>query len=74
MSKPRWSDEEWVLEMPDAEKIPCKDCFFRKEDTAVAKGCTYGICKVYPNGKPTEVFLKHEKCPYYLDENEKDEE
>ena len=56
MARPKWDDDEFAPGGPDPEKIPCRDCFHRKEDTKLAKGCTYGICKAYPNGKPQDVF------------------
>lgn len=70
MARPKWEDDEFAPGAPDPEKIRCRDCIFRKEDTKVAKGCTYSVCAVYPVCKPLEVLFRYEDCPYYLDEND----
>ena len=75
----KWEHDDWVTVQPDETKIACKDCYFREpdrkaSDTVTNKGCTHGICKVYQVAKPSEVMFDYEPCPYYLNENEDEEE
>lgn len=79
MEKPRWYNDNWVCDHPDENKIPCKDCFLREKDRDLGdgnklKGCTLGICQAFPKGKPSFVLWKGESCPYYIDENESEDE
>lgn len=78
---PRFEDDEWEVRHPDPEKVKCKDCFLREPDREVTedctiKGCILGICKVFTatNPKPYGILWNGESCPYYIDENEDDEE
>ena len=75
----KWEHDDWVTVQPDETKIACKDCYFREpdrkaSDTVTIKGCTLCICKVYQVAKPSEVMFDYEPCPYYLNENEDEEE
>ena len=75
----KWEHDDWVTVQPDETKIACKDCYFREpdrkaSDTVTIKGCTLGIYKVYQVAKPSEVMFDYEPCPYYLNENEDEEE
>ena len=75
----KWEHDDWVTVQPDENKIAGKDCYFREpdrkaSDTVTIKGCTLGICKVYQVAKPSEVMFDYEPCPYYLNENEDEEE
>ena len=75
----KWEHDDWVTVQPDETKIAYKDCYFREpdrkaSDTVTIKGCTLGICKVYQVAKPSEVMFDYEPCPYYLNENEDEEE
>ena len=75
----KWEHDDCVTVQPDETKIACKDCYFREpdrkaSDTVTIKGCTLGICKVYQVAKPSEVMFDYEPCPYYLNENEDEEE
>ena len=72
---PRWEDEEMVWEQPDIHKIRCATCFLREPDRKGlgVKGATLGCCAAYPI-KPNGVLWHNEDCPYYIDENEEDED
>ena len=75
----KWEHDNWVTIHPDETKIACKDCYFREpdrkaSDTVTIKGCILGICKVFQVAKPSEVMFDNEPCPYYLNENEDEEE
>lgn len=75
----KWEHDDWVTVQPYETKIACKDCYFREpdrkaSDTVTIKGCTLGICKVFQVAKPSEVMFDNEPCPYYLNENEDEEE
>lgn len=70
--RPRWSDEEWQLRLPDSEKVVCKSCFHRAPDAGNIKGCTKSICKAYPVTKPHAVLWENASCIYYLDENDEE--
>ena len=75
----KWEHDDWITVHPDETKIACKDCYFREpdrkaSDTVTIKGSTLGICKVYQVAKPSEVMFDYEPCPYYLNENEDEEE
>lgn len=71
----RWDDEELKWDLPDCDKMQCKDCFLRAADVPELgiKGATYGYCEVYKT-KPPEILFEGAACPYYIDENEPDEE
>lgn len=72
-------EEDFKPTFPD-DDIVCKDCIFRKPDykdqngNVILKGCTHGYCEVYAekisNGKPTGILFRHEKCKYYMKEDE----
>ena len=70
--RPRWADEDWVLDVPDPEKIECRDCTWRARDRrfpsgTVQPGSTLGVCQLL-SVKPHRVLYGLEKCPYYLKE------
>lgn len=71
----RWDDEKLVFEMPDINKIQCKNCFLREKDRTELgiKGATLAICDAYDH-KPKEILWDGEDCPYFIDENEEDED
>lgn len=71
----RWDDEELKFAMPDIEKIPCENCFLREKDRPETgiKGATLGVCEAYKS-KPDAILFKGESCPYFIDENESDDE
>ena len=75
--RPRWEDEDWTVETPDPEKCKCKKCFLREEDRQIGDrtihGCTLGTCAAF-NVKPNEILFQGEDCPYFIDEDEKDED
>jgi len=69
--RPRWESENWVLQVPDEEKIVCRDCVHRAPDVpGVVKGARKGICSVYPVVKPSDVLWKNASCLYHLGEDE----
>lgn len=76
-AKPRWSNDDWIAEHPDHEKVVCKDCCFRAEDRhfnsgSVIYGCTLAMCQVFDR-KPDGI-LEGEKCSYYVSDKEDEDE
>jgi hypothetical protein len=70
---PRWENEDWILRVPD-DNIICKHCMFRKADQkageAIFKGHIYGVCELFPNGKPEGVLFNGAPCEYFTDERD----
>lgn len=68
-TRPRWEDEEWILEKPNP--LQCRNCQWRAPDRKIGsttiKGYTLGLCQVM-DVKPHEVIWKGEPCPYRLAE------
>lgn len=75
MTKTNKFTDKINLEMPDINKLQCKNCAFRAEDrlNGKIKGAVLAICQVFPGGKPEDVSWGKAECPYYVDENEDDE-
>ena len=66
--------QEGEFEMPDLEKISCRDCAFRAKDRKIGKdtvnGAQLAMCEVFPLLKPNEVLWENEDCPYYIGDDE----
>lgn len=73
---PRFKDEALgALRQPDIEKIWCRDCIWREQDrmNGDIEGATLAICQVY-SMKPYDILWKNVQCPYYLSENDEEDE
>ena len=71
----RWDNEELSWVQPDPMKIQCSKCMLREKDRLDGKinGATLGICAAF-KFKPSEILMDGAECPYFIDENETDEE
>lgn len=71
----RWDNEELSWVQPDPKKIQCSKCMLREKDRLDGKinGATLGICAAF-KFKPSEILMDGAECPYFIDENETDEE
>lgn len=71
----RWDNEELSWVQPDPKKIQCSKCMLREKDRLDGKinGATLGICAAF-KFKPSEILIDGAECPYFIDENETDEE
>lgn len=71
----RWDNEELSWVQPDPKKIQCSKCILREKDRLDGKinGATLGICAAF-KFKPSEILMDGAECPYFIDENETDEE
>ena len=71
----RWDNEELSWVQPDPKKIQCSKCMLREKDRLDGQinGATLGICAAF-KFKPSEILMDGAECPYFIDENETDEE
>lgn len=60
-------DSDLGMVFPDAEKIDCRDCIYRKKNDP-----TNGRCEIYvaPYIKPNGVLWEYKKCKYKEKEDE----
>ncbi len=71
--RPRWHDDEWVVQHPDIHKIPCRDCGLRANDVhnrdgdVIIFGATKAICGAY-GYKPSEILWDGQPCAFYRPE------
>lgn len=76
-NKPRWYNDNWVVNHPDPTKIKCADCYHRakdvknKEGKVIINGATKAVCNAY-DYKPSEILWEGGDCDYYLSENDED--
>lgn len=72
---PRWDNEELSWVQPDPKKIQCSKCMLRAKDRLDGEinGATLGVCDAY-DFKPPQILMDGEDCPYFIDENEEDDE
>lgn len=72
---PRWDNEELSWVQPDPQKIQCSKCMLRAKDRLDGEinGATLGVCDAY-DFKPPQILMDGEDCPYFIDENEEDDE
>lgn len=72
---PRWDNEELSWAQPDPQKIQCSKCMLRAKDRLDGEinGATLGVCDAY-DFKPPQILMDGEDCPYFIDENEEDDE
>ena len=72
---PRWDNEELSWVQPDPQKIQCSKCMLRAKDrlNGEINGATLGICEAY-DFKPPQILFDEAECPYFIDEDEEDEE
>lgn len=71
----RWDNEELSWVQPNPKKIQCSKCMLREKDRLDGKinGATLGVCAAF-KFKPSEILMDGAECPYFIDENETDEE
>lgn len=72
---PRWDNEELSWVQPNPQKIQCSKCMLRAKDRLDGEinGATLGVCDAY-DFKPPQILMDGEDCPYFIDENEEDDE
>ena len=72
---PRWDKEKLSWVQPDPQKIQCSKCMLRAKDRLDGEinGATLGVCDAY-DFKPPQILMDGEDCPYFIDENEEDDE
>lgn len=72
---PRWDNEKLSWVQPDPQKIQCSKCMLRAKDRLDGEinGATLGVCDAY-DFKPPQILMDGEDCPYFIDENEEDDE
>jgi len=79
MKNPRFADDSDFGETvgPDPDKIPCRNCALRAEDSKfgsfVEPGCISAKCQVY-DIKPSEILLEYKECPYHVAEDNPEED
>ena len=72
---PRWDNEKLSWVQPDPKKIQCSKCMLRAKDRLDGEinGATLGVCDAY-DFKPPQILMDGEDCPYFIGENEEDDE
>lgn len=72
---PRWDNEKLSWVQPAPQKIQCSKCMLRAKDRLDGEinGATLGVCDAY-DFKPPQILMDGEDCPYFIDENEEDDE
>ncbi len=63
-------------QMPDPNKIACKDCVYRNRDKITVNnrtiyvGVTKGFCDIYKRpqyaGKPNDILFMNADCEFYI--------
>ena len=65
------TEQPLVFMKADLEKLPCRDCVFRRREPAGSRtGAERSECDCYPGCKPIEVLYYGAQCEYYVGDND----